>query len=127
MKLHITSTLVLTLIPLLVFLTFRVISYRRKNKISLSTTKDSQILTRVRAHGNFLEYTPIFISICLLCELQNANTSINGLIAALFVFGRYFHAIGIIYKSFVLRPIGMVLTILPLIAGSILLASTVIS
>ncbi len=127
MKLYITSALVLALIPLFIFLTFRVIAYRRANRISLSTNKDSQILSRVRAHGNFTEYTPLFVLISLLCELQNANTNIHGLIAALFIFGRYFHAIGITAKIHKLRPLGMILTLLPTVACTILLAGTILS
>jgi len=126
-KLYITSASVLALAPLFMFLTFRVIAYRRKNQISLSINKDSEILSRVRAHGNFVEYTPFFILVILLCELQQTNTILLRGFAAIFIIGRYLHATGILTGNLTLRAPGMILTLLAIFFSTVLLAGTLIS
>ena len=125
-ELIITPTLVVALVPLYIFLIFRVASYRRRNKISLRTDTDKELFKRVRTHGNFIETVPMFAIICLLGELRSANTTVLMVFAALFVFGRHSHAIGVSTKHFVFRPIGMVLTIFTTVASTVLLASTLI-
>ena len=122
MPLHVTPLLILSLMPLFFFLIFKVIRYRRKNKISLSTNKDTQIQVRVRAYGNFIELTPLFCFLILINELCDANLVITSIIAVIFVIGRHMHAFALHKGVPKLRFYGMILSLMPIMIGTINLA-----
>ena len=48
---------------------------RRKSKIPLGEEKNENLIRAVRAHGNFLEYTPLFIISFIIKSYNKFNTN----------------------------------------------------
>ena len=126
MQLQVTPILVLSLMPLFFFLIFKVISYRRKNQISLSADKDIQIRVRVRAHGNFIELVPLFCLIILINEILKSDINFLIIFSSIFVIGRYLHAIGLLAGRQKFRFLGMVCSLMPILFSSLFLAYNII-
>jgi uncharacterized membrane protein YecN with MAPEG domain len=76
-------------------LSFNVIGFRRKNKISLGAGGVDELERAIRAHGNFAEYVPLGLFLIGALELNGAPLELVALLGALLVVGRYFHAKGI--------------------------------
>ena len=57
----ITSLYTALLALILIFLSIKIIQNRRSAKISLGENGDDFLHRKIRAHGNFIEYTPIFL------------------------------------------------------------------
>jgi len=102
-------------------LTFFTIKGRFKHRVGLGDGGNEDMSRRIRMHGNFAEYVPLALILIFLVEMNDfAGMLTHGLGIALVV-GRAFHAMGIyniapINKS---RQIGMVLTLLVILIGSI--------
>jgi uncharacterized protein len=76
-------------------------------------TGDQEILARaIRVHGNFAEYTPLFLILCLLAEMQETAGLIVAGTGLLFVGGRLMHMVGLGTRGDVmpLRVAGMMST-----------------
>lgn len=76
-------------------LSFDVIRFRRKNKISLGAGGIEELERAIRAHGNFAEYVPFGLFLIAALELNGAPLELVAPLGALLVVGRYFHAKGI--------------------------------
>jgi uncharacterized membrane protein YecN with MAPEG domain len=76
-------------------LSFNVIGFRRKNKISLGAGGVDDLERAIRAHGNFAEYVPLGLLLMGALELNGAPAVLVALLGTLLVLGRYFHAKGI--------------------------------
>ena len=76
-------------------LSFNVIGFRRKNKVSLGAGGVDELERAIRAHGNFAEYVPLGLFLIGALELNGAPTPLVALLGAVLVLGRYFHAKGI--------------------------------
>jgi uncharacterized protein len=76
-------------------LSFNVIGFRKKNKISLGAGGIDELERAIRAHGNFAEYVPFGLFLIGALELNGAPFVLVALLGALLVLGRYFHAKGI--------------------------------
>lgn len=107
---------------MLLFLTVRTLLRRRAAGIGIGTGKGGQddiLLSRaIRAHGNFVEYTPMVLILMLLLELRGGSTTTLAVIGCVFVVGRVIHAVGISREpeNYRLRVIGMVTTLGAIIA-----------
>ena len=68
----------------------------------------------IRAHGNLLEYAPLFLILLFLCEFNQLNKDYLIVSATLFFIGRLMHGVGygVLLHSPVMRIGGMALTIL---------------
>ena len=68
----------------------------------------------IRAHGNLIEYAPLFLLLLLLAEINQLNAVILHLSGASFFFGRLMHGIGFGFLSYspIMRIGGMALTFL---------------
>lgn len=68
----------------------------------------------VRAHGNLLEYAPLFLILLFLCEFNQLNKVYLIVSATFFFMGRIMHGVGygFMLQSPVMRIGGMGLTIL---------------
>ena len=77
----------------------------------------------IRAHGNFIETSPLTIILVLVLELMGASQTGIHLLLAFFLIGRISHAIGMIIdgsKYFTLfRSFGMVTFILVSLVASV--------
>jgi uncharacterized protein len=75
------------------FLTARVIIYRRENRISLGDAGDPQLLARVRAQGNFAEYVPFALILMALAEGQGTAALWLHLCGVMLLVGRLAHGL----------------------------------
>ena len=100
-------------------LSFRVIGFRRSNKIGLGDGADKTLLRRMRAHANCAEYAPFALLLMAIVELGGAAAWTLHLIGALLVAGRYLHAFGFGQANEIMqfRVIGMVLTFFSILAS----------
>jgi uncharacterized protein len=80
-----------------------VVSQRRRAKVGLGTGGDTALERAVRVHGNFAEYTPIFLLLLLLAELGGAAAWLLHLSGAGYFLARIGHALGLGRKSGVSR------------------------
>jgi uncharacterized membrane protein YecN with MAPEG domain len=76
-------------------LSFSVIGFRRKNKVSLGAGGVAELERAIRAHGNFAEYVPLGLFLMGALELNGAPLELVAPLGCLLVLGRYLHAKGI--------------------------------
>lgn len=102
------------LIALQIVLMIGVISSRRKNLQSLSDGGHPDLLRAIRRHGNLAENAAIFIAGFTLLELMGADKAGIAAMCAVFVIGRFSHAIALSLDKpvSIFRIIGVVATVL---------------
>ena len=100
-------TLPLALIFL--WLSLRVIRYRRAERIPLGSGGNAALERAVRAHANFAEFVPFAVLLLLLAEWGGAWPWLLHALGALLVAARLSHGIGIVQEpeDFRLRVFGM--------------------
>ncbi len=113
----ITSIYAASLAFILIFLSIKIIKNRRFSKIALGDKGEDILQRKIRAHGNFIEYTPLFLILLFLVEVEGLNKYFIHIIGATYVIGRISHAYGIIVaevsnKNYIYRQTGMVCTFL---------------
>lgn len=81
----------LILAPLLMF---RVGQVRIDKKINLGDGGDSELNTRIRAHGNFIENAPLLLIGLFSLAMLSALPVVLHIFGAAFTIGRIFHALG---------------------------------
>ena len=77
-----------------IWLSARVIGSRVSNEVSIGDDNITDLHYRIRTHGNFAEYSPIFLIILALNELSGANETVLIVLASLFVVARVLHVLG---------------------------------
>lgn len=94
-------------------LTWRVISYRRANLISLGDNDDKALRKRMRAQANCIEYVPLGLILMILTEAQNVPPLALHAMGVSLLLGRVLHAVGFSAtpQKMILRQAGMVLTL----------------
>ncbi len=80
-------------------LSIYVIKGRRRYKIPLGDAGEYAMRQRMRAHGNFAEYTPFFVVLLALVEYQGLPFYAVHALGLLFLFGRINHAYGLGYAE----------------------------
>ena len=110
-------------------LSINIIISRRKLKIAIGD-ENLIIKRKIRAHGNFAEYTPFFLILLYMIEKDGASVLTINTLGVLFVIARIFHAYsllkaekyidGKITANPIWRVLGIVMTF-----GCILLASVI--
>ena len=109
-----------------------VILERRKNKVSFGDDGNRTLMRRIRAQGNFIEYTPIFLISLIGIEWIGYEKNISYYLiyvhslGIIFILGRIFHAISLYQKKISFRRIGMRITFYSLIANGLVLIFLVI-
>ncbi|MEM1243780.1 MAG: MAPEG family protein [Pseudomonadota bacterium] len=122
MKQIIFSITLLILTFEFIFLSVNVI----KKRVSRSVTEELKNQA-IRAHGNFIEYTPFTLILLLILVLQNLPTIIFLILCILLILGRSIHAYGLLKletqspKKFWGRVLGMGLTFTTIILASLLI------
>lgn len=111
--LSVTPVYAALIVALFLFLSARVITYRRDNLISLGDQGDKQLLKRIRAHANFTEYAPLCLLLLVLLELQGAPALLLHLLGVMLLVGRITHgyALSRTPTQLTLRVLGMGLTL----------------
>jgi uncharacterized membrane protein YecN with MAPEG domain len=100
---------------ILIFLSIKIIQNRRSSKISIGDEGDDFLQRKIRAHGNFIEYTPIFLIMLILVEMAGLNKYFIHFFGIIFIAGRISHAYGITVaeiknRNFIFRQVGMFFT-----------------
>ena len=119
MSLEITLIYTILLVSFTLILSVRVLDLRNSPVTKFLHPKDRKInpemLQRaIRAHGNLIEYAPLFLILLFLCELSNINSLYLHVAGIFFFLGRLMHGIGFGFTlhSPILRIGGMSLTFL---------------
>lgn len=120
----VTLVLAAGLTGLYVVLTVSVIRLRRREHAGVTSHLSPELQHAIRAHSNFMEYTPIFLILLMLLELSDSYLWwVSGLGLAFFT-GRLSHAYGLLIgerktpPQFWGRVIGMMLTLTTLTAAA---------
>lgn len=103
----------------MIVLSLRVISVRRSRRVAIGDGAGEDMARRIRAHGNFTEYTPLALVLILLLELGGAPAWQLHALGAALILGRIVHAWSLPAQSGNGRLIGMTLTIFVLAAGAL--------
>lgn len=91
MMLPITTLLAGGLGLWLIVLSARVVSIRRKKRISIGYGNDEELHRRQRGHANLIEYAPLTLVLFALAEFQQQNIYFLCLLAAMFFIARIVH------------------------------------
>jgi uncharacterized protein len=120
--LAITGTYAAILTGFFIFLSARVIIYRRGNSVSLGDAGDKVLLSRIRAQGNFSEYAPLGVLLLAVAEMQGEGALWLHLCGMLLLVGRLMHGLNFTFQLGLMpmRVGGMVLTFTALALGAVL-------
>lgn len=102
-------------------LSWRVLRYRRSNRVSLGDGSDPVLLTRIRAQGNLTESAPLGLILLLMIELQGAPHLLVNILGLMLVGGRLSHAYALSQIPMVMRArvAGMVLTLTMILIAAV--------
>lgn len=107
--LPITLATASTLGIMIIWLSARVIAARVKNQALIGDEGNVDLLFAIRTHGNFTEYTPIFLILLGLLEMSAVDARVLTTLAVVFVVARLLHVLGMGQEANLkLRQIGMV-------------------
>ncbi len=104
---------------ILIVLSLRVIGLRRSRGVAIGDGGDDGVARRIRAQGNFAEYTPLALVLILLLELGGAPAWQLHLLGVALILGRILHAWSLTAHSGKGRFAGMTLTFFVLAAGAL--------
>jgi uncharacterized membrane protein YecN with MAPEG domain len=110
---------------LFVFLSFRVIGWRRLKGVELGHGEDSELLRRMRVHANFAEYVPFTLLLMAIAESMTAPRPLIHIAGLILIAGRLMHAYGLSQTPHILRLRvgGMILTFTALALSAIICLS----
>lgn len=108
-----------------VFLSFRVIGWRRLKSVELGHGEDSELLRRMRVHANFAEYVPFTLLLMAIGESMTAPRPLIHVAGLILIAGRLMHAYGLSQTPHILRLRvgGMILTFTALALSAIICLS----
>jgi uncharacterized protein len=95
MSLSITTLYALPLIAIWLVLWFAVTSSRPGYKVSIGDGGNSELLLKMRRHGNFIEWVPFLLILMILAEAQGTTSTWMHAAGALLVLGRIIHPFGL--------------------------------
>ena len=106
----------------LVVLSIRVVGVRRSRRISLGDGNDADLRGRIRAHGNFIEYTPMALLLMAFAEAQGGPYWLIHAMGLALLAGRLAHAVAVspVQQIMPLRVTGVLLTFAVLVIGAII-------
>lgn len=81
---------------LMLFLAWRVTTFRRKHNTGLGDSGERDFEVAIRAHANLVEYAPIALILMAIGELNGVYVIYVYAVGMLFVVGRLLHAWGFI-------------------------------
>lgn len=99
---------------LFVFLSFRVITVRRSDSISLGDGGNPAMAYRIRAQGNCAEYAPLGLILLAMAEMQGAPVWVVHMLGLMLLIGRLMHgwAMSKPKQDLRFRIYGMLLTLM---------------
>jgi uncharacterized membrane protein YecN with MAPEG domain len=109
---RITALYASLLAVLFLFLSVRVIGWRRQQRVEIGHGEDVQLLRRMRVHANFAEYAPFTLLLMALAENLGPPHVLVHLVGLTLLAGRTMHAYGLSQTPHILkyRVCGMTLT-----------------
>ena len=109
---RITALYASLLAVLFLFLSVRVIGWRRQQRVEIGHGGDVQLLRRMRVHANFAEYAPFTLLLMALAENLGPPHVLVHLVGLTLLAGRTMHAYGLSQTPHILkyRVWGMTLT-----------------
>ena len=78
-----------------IFLSYRVVAYRRSLRIGIGSGDNKDLNRAIRVHANFVEYVPIALVLLAVFELNQGNFIVSHICGALLLVGRLLHAYGL--------------------------------
>ena len=87
-----------------VTLAYKVGSSRLKTNTLLGDGNQSEVLQKVRAHGNLTEYVPIFLILLALIEMQGVALWKIHVLGSLFFLARIAHSYGTVSYTHLTLP-----------------------
>lgn len=120
MALPITTGLAAILCLFLVVLKWRTIGQRMKNEASLGDAGVRDLQVAIRSHANFTENAPLALILIGLLEYGGAHSYLLLGLAAIFLFARIMHPIGMSIEKAPNAPrvMGVMLTIGVFVVGA---------
>jgi uncharacterized membrane protein YecN with MAPEG domain len=112
---------------LCLWLSVRVIRFRRRDRIAIGDGDNSELRRAVRVHANFAEYVPLALILIAFVEMGGAPPWLVNVLGASLLAGRAAHAYGVSQsaENYRFRVAGMVATFTVLASSAtILLART---
>ncbi len=94
MNVPITSLYAALTALLVIFLAYRVVKYRRSLRVGLGANDNRELQVAIRAHANTVEYSPLFLILLLLAEINQLPNAWLHMFGALFVLSRLGHGWG---------------------------------
>ncbi|MGF1550640.1 MAG: MAPEG family protein [Sphingomonadaceae bacterium] len=95
-----------------IWLSARTSALRRRLKVLIGDGDNRALAARMRAHANFIEYTPLFLILLALVELTLGPALWLWGLGIFFILGRIAHLFGMeIDKPHPLRIAGMIVTL----------------
>ncbi|MFK8010899.1 MAG: MAPEG family protein [Marinicellaceae bacterium] len=80
---------------LIILLAYKVVSFRRSNKVGIGDNGDKSGILAIRAHANAIEYIPMLVILMGIYEVNGGNVTVLYVIGALAVVARFMHAFGL--------------------------------
>ena len=120
MILPVTLTIAAAAAVVNLWLAFRIVPTRLKDKVLVGDNDDLRLRSRMRAHANFTEYAPFVLILMALIELAGGSATWLWIAGIAFVLGRIAHGLGMDRTSSnPLRAGGILATwvVLALLAG----------
>ncbi len=109
------------------FLMFRVGQVRIAKKVNLGDGGDTELISRIRAHGNFIENAPLLLVGLLALASLSALPIVLHIFGAGFTVGRIFHALGMAGKFKQGRFVGTITALLSYVGMAATLIYLIIS
>lgn len=117
MLLPITLTIAGAAALLNIWIAWRVGRARLAHKVSIGDGGNEALTARMRAHSNFVEYTPFFLILLALIELARGSELWLWVAGIVFILARILHMFGMDGKPRnMLRAAGIIVTMLTLLA-----------
>ena len=92
--LPITLTIAAAAALINIWLGIRVSQLRIRDKVSIGDAGNNRVACRMRAHANFIEYTPIFLILLAAVEMARGPQTWLWAVAILYILGRLAHPFG---------------------------------
>ena len=116
----------IALLFLFIGLSFNAAYTRRKSGLAVGEGQNEKLIRAVRAHGNFSEFTPMFLISLVIVDQLSKNCDYVACLGSIFILGRISHAASMFLKKGILRVIGMMMTMIPLVSNLVYLIILVI-
>ena len=102
-------------------LSFNAAYTRRKSGLAIGESNNEKLIRAVRAHGNFSEFTPMFLISLIIVDQLSKNCDYVACLGSIFILGRASHDASMLLNKGIFRDICMMMTMIPLVSNLIYL------